>query len=147
MILTILIYICNIIVMIMKEKKVTFCPNCGKPVEAMDYSSLQGTVIGIGGYITGGMPDPVGARIVCDRCNYGGPPLIAAIEDYKKMDFSKWKMLEPPIARASPMYKLIARVFVFVLMLLIGGAVAMLISPWLLFVVLILAGAWFWKSG
>ncbi|MFH1222408.1 MAG: hypothetical protein V1492_04970 [Candidatus Micrarchaeota archaeon] len=74
-----------------KEKKILFCPNCGKPIEAFQYYNVHGYAMS-----DGLAQDPVASRIICDRCNYGGFPLQLTLEEYKKIDFSKWKMLDAP---------------------------------------------------
>ena len=122
-----------------KKQKVIYCPNCGKPTEAKDYYSLQGMAMGIQG-----TPDPVSSRIICSRCNYGGLPLEAMIEEYEKMDFSNWKMMSPPIQQLKPFYKFLMQVGVFIIFVLVVGGTFMF-SPLLAFVVFILAAVWFWK--
>jgi len=74
-----------------KEENILFCPNCGKPIEAFQYYNVPGYALS-----DGLAQDPVASRIICDRCNYGGFPLRLTLEEYKKMDFSGWKMLDAP---------------------------------------------------
>lgn len=87
-----------------KKQKVIFCPNCGRLVETQEYYSFQGIAMS-----EGSSPDPINSRIICSRCNYGGFPLEAIIEEYKQIDFSNWKMLPAPIQTASPTYKFLAK--------------------------------------
>ena len=93
-----------------------------------------------------GTPDPVTTRILCEQCNYGGFPIETNVEDYKKIDFSKWKMLAPPIQKASPGYKFLAKTIVLVLVILFSVFAFVVFGPLVSIPVIFLAMIWFWKS-
>lgn len=61
----------------MKDSKITFCPNCQKPIEAKEYFSKGG--------VSDWRVESVGITIVCSQCNYSGLPLTATMEDYEKI--------------------------------------------------------------
>lgn len=123
------------------KRKIKFCPNCGKPVEAKEYYLLKGLSMGLAG-----TPDPVTARILCEQCNYGGIPIETTFEDYKKIDFSKWEMLAPPIQNASSRYKFLAKTAILFSVIVFSVLAFSAFGPFVSVPIIVLAAIWFWKS-
>ena len=123
------------------KRKIIFCPNCGKLVEAKEYYSLQGFSMGIAG-----TPNPVNNRILCEQCNYGGLPIETTFEDFKKIDFSKWDVLAPPIQNASANYKFLAKTAILIFIIIFSVLAFSAFGPFVSVPIIVLAGIWFWKS-
>jgi ribosomal protein S27AE len=112
----------------MENRKIKFCPNCGKPVEAKDYPTRQ-TI-----------------RITCGKCNYNGFHLEMNFADYSKLDFSDWKWIKLQKPKSISDHSILAKIFFFILLWILSLIIYSTINPIAAIALVIIVATWFWKS-